>query len=102
MGRPASRTPSPCPSAARRLHNRLACGTVAERLLEALGEFHFRVGTVGSGRVGRRHGGVPAPRLPRLQLVGVDVDPAYYDDVQWAPAATAFHATRMLHQRHGL
>jgi hypothetical protein len=63
MGRPASRTPSSCPSAARRLHNRLACGTVAERLLEALGEFHFRVGTVGSGRVGRRHGGVPAPRL---------------------------------------
>jgi cysteine synthase A len=87
------------------------------------------VGTVGSG--GSTGGMAAFLRLvcPRMQLVGVDtpnsvlfgpadgprllrglgssihprnVDPANFDDVHWVGAATAFHATRRLHQRHGL
>ena len=110
-------------------HNRFAYGAVAELLLEALGEIDFVVGTVGSG--GSTGGMAAFLRLvcPRMQLVGVDtpnsvlfgpadgprllrglgssihprdVDPENFDDVHWVGAATAFHATRLLHQRHGL
>jgi cysteine synthase len=110
-------------------YNRIAYGAVAELLLETLGSIDFVVGTVGSG--GSTGGTTSFLRLvcPDLQLIGVDttnsvlfgppdgprllrglgssihpgnVDPSDYDEIHWVGAATAFHATRLLHRRHGL
>jgi cysteine synthase len=110
-------------------HNPGAYASVAELFLEAVGEFDFLVGTVGSG--GSICGTSKYLRevLPKLKVIGVDtlgsvifgqpdrkrllrglgnslmpknVDHSVFDEVHWVNAAEAFLATRLLYHEHAV
>lgn len=102
---------------------------LASFLEDALGEVHAVVGTVGSG--GSMCGTATHLRssFPDLYAIGIDthgsvlfggkdekrllrglgnslmpknLDHTVFDEVHWVSSAEAFHATRLLHRRHGL
>lgn len=109
--------------------NPRAYAAVAELLLESLGQVDCLVGPVGSG--GSMCGTATALRtiIPECRAIGVDtpnsvlfgqpsgprelrglgmsllpanLDHRVFDDVHWCDAASAYRATRQLHQRHAL
>lgn len=118
-----------CPEQYSNPDNPRSYATVAEQLLESLGQVDCVVGPVGSG--GSMCGTVPYLRsvLPECRAIGVDthhsilfghpdghrelrglgmglmpanLDHRVFDDVHWVTAATAYSATRQLHQQHAL
>lgn len=109
--------------------NPRAYASVAELLLESLGQVDCLVGPVGSG--GSMCGTATALRtiIPECRAIGVDthcsvlfgqpsgmrelrglgmslmpanLDHRVFDDVHWCDAASAYLATRQLHQQHAL
>jgi cysteine synthase len=118
-----------CPEQYSNPDNPRAYATVAELMLECLGQVDCVVGPVGSG--GSMCGTVSYLRsvLPECRAIGVDthhsvlfgqpdghrelrgmgmslmpgnLDHTVFDEVHWGTAPSAYAATRQLHQRHGL
>jgi cysteine synthase len=118
-----------CPEQYSNPDNPRSYATVAEHLLECLGQVDCVVGPVGSG--GSMCGTVTYLRtvLPECQAVGVDahgsvlfghtdgprelrgmgmsvmpanLDHTVFDAVHWCSTGAAYAATRQLHQRHAL
>ena len=118
-----------CPEQYSNPDNPRSYATVAELLLECLGQVDCVVGTVGSG--GSMCGTVSYVRsvLPECRAIGVDthnsvlfgqpdghrelrgmgmglmpgnMDHRVFDEVHWCTAPAAYAATRQLHQRHAL
>ena len=109
--------------------NPLAYGCVADYILQQLGQIDCLIGPVGSGgsMVGTSY--FLRQLFPELHVIGVDtpysmlfgqpngprllrglgnsimpsnLDHTAFDEVSWIAAQVAFHATRRLHQSHGL
>jgi cysteine synthase A len=118
-----------CPEQYSNPDNPRSYATVAELLLECLGQVDCLVGPVGSG--GSMCGTVTYLRsvLPECRAIGVDthssvlfghadgprelrgmgmslmpanLDHRLFDSVHWCTASAAYAATRQLHQRHAL
>jgi len=118
-----------CPEQYSNPDNPRSYATVAELLLECLGQVDCLVGPVGSG--GSMCGTVTYLRsvLPECRAIGVDthssvlfghadgprelrgmgmslmpanLDHRLFDSVHWCAASAAYAATRQLHQRHAL
>jgi cysteine synthase len=118
-----------CPEQYSNPDNPRSYASVSEQLLESLGQVDCVVGPVGSG--GSMCGTVPYLRsvLPECRAIAVDthhsilfghpdghrelrglgmgllpanLDHTVFDDVHWVSAASAYAATRLLHQQHAL
>lgn len=118
-----------CPEQYSNPDNPRSYATVAELLVECLGQVDCLVGPVGSG--GSMCGTTTYLRsvLPQCRAIGVDthasvlfgqpdghrelrglgnslmppnLDHAVFDDVHWCSASAAYAATRQLHRRHAL
>lgn len=118
-----------CPSQYDNPNNPMAYERLAEFLVEVVGEVDCLIGAVGSGGSMCGTSAFLRSYNPDLHSIGIDthgsvlfgqpdrkrllrglgnslmpknLDHSVFDEIHWVTAAEAFHATRALHQSHGL